>query len=75
MGTDLFQARLAVKYPRVWMHRPESIEYAAVSAVGFNADKTKAVVYVRFRRQGLLYILQKRDGTWISAFSGCGWIV
>src|SRR5687768_221352 len=35
-------ARLALKYPGIYNERPESPPYAAVSAVGFNADKTKA---------------------------------
>jgi hypothetical protein len=37
-------ARLAVKYPGGYQRRPESLDYAAVSAVGFNSDKTKAIL-------------------------------
>ena len=71
-------ARLAVKYPGTWMRRPESMEYAAVSAIGFNPERTKAVVYTRLRMSGSLLMLERRerDGTWVpSAFGGCGWIV
>src|SRR3954470_1231688 len=39
-------ARLALKYPGQWQRRPESMEYAGVSAVGFNASKTKAVISI-----------------------------
>ena len=70
-------ARLAVKYPGTWMRRPESMEYAAVSAVGFNAERTKAVMYLRLRMSGSLHMLEKRerDGTWVtSSVGGCGWI-
>jgi hypothetical protein len=71
-------ARLAVKYPGTWMRRPESMEYAAVSAIGFNPERTKAVVYVRLRMSGLLHMLEKRqsNGPWApSPLGGCGWIV
>jgi hypothetical protein len=43
-------ARLAKEYPfRSNAPRPGSIKYIAVSAVGFNAARTKALVYVRER--------------------------
>lgn len=68
-------ARLALKYPGQWQRRPESIEYAAVSAVGFNATKTKAIVYVRLRSNGGLYWIEKRRGKWDSTpRGGCTWI-
>jgi hypothetical protein len=54
------------------------MEYAAVSAIGFNPERTKAVVYTRLRMSGSLHMLERRerDGTWVpSAFGGCGWIV
>ena len=51
------------------------MEYAAVSAVGFNETKTKAMVYVRFRDQGGIELMELRDGKWISArLGGCAWI-
>lgn len=67
-------ARLEVKYPGTWMRRPESMEYAAVSAVGFNDAKTKAILYVRLRSQGDVYFMEKRDGLWVQPHGGCGWI-
>jgi len=71
-------ARLVLKYPGTWHTRPESIEYAAVSAVGFDVTKTKALVYVRLRSKGNLYARELRDGSWVLATlkNGCsGWIV
>jgi hypothetical protein len=67
-------ARLAVKYPGTWMRVPESMEYGAVSAVGFNSAKTKALLYVRLRSQGDVYFMEKRDRVWVQAHGGCGWI-
>jgi hypothetical protein len=45
-------ARLAIKYPGGWQRRPESLLFAAVSAVGFNGGKSKAVLYVRREDSG-----------------------
>jgi hypothetical protein len=70
-------ARLALKYPGRYQRRPESMEYAAVSAVGFNADKTKAMVSVRLRGRGDLRALERRENGWVSAYVtgvGCNWI-
>lgn len=68
-------ARLALKYPGIWQHRPESREYAAVSTVGFNQARTKAMVSVHVRRQGGVYVLEKRDGKWgVVRSGGCHWI-
>jgi hypothetical protein len=70
-------ARLALKYPGHWQQRPESIQYAAVSSVGFNEDKTKAVVYVRQRNSGNLHAREFVDGKWVipRLSRGCGgWI-
>ena len=68
-------ARLALKYPGTWQHRPGSIEYAAVSAVGFNAEKTKAMVYVGLRGSGTVYSVELREGHWVVApRAGCSWM-
>ena len=68
-------ARLALKYPGQWQRRPESIEYAAVSAVGFNATKTKAIVYVHLRSNGGVYWIEKRQDKWDhTPHGGCAWI-
>ncbi len=66
-------ARLALRYPGVWQRRPGSMEYAAVSAVGFNAAKTKAIVQVRLRGLGNYYFMERRDGKWV-AVRGCTWV-
>lgn len=69
-------ARLALKYPGRWQRRPESLEYAAVSAVGFNEGRTKAMVYVRLRSSGTTYAMELREGRWVHAVgpAACGWI-
>jgi hypothetical protein len=71
-------ARLRLKYPGPRNRLPESMEFAAVSAVGFNADKTKAIVLVQVRDQGAVRALERRDNGWVPAYVtgiGCGWIV
>ena len=68
-------ARLSRKYPGRWQRTPGSLEYAAVSAVGFNAARTKALVYVRLRMSGDILRMELKDGRWIAAQgSACGWI-
>ncbi len=68
-------ARLRLKYPGMWQRLPESMEFAAVSTVGFNPAKTKAIVYVRLRGQGDVYSRELREGHWVAAErNGCGWI-
>ncbi|HEY2431719.1 MAG TPA: hypothetical protein VGI12_03525 [Vicinamibacterales bacterium] len=68
-------ARLARKYPGGWQRRPESMEYWAVSAVGFNRDRTKSMVYVRSRMSGGVVRLEFKDGKWgDAAGETCGWI-
>jgi hypothetical protein len=51
-------------------HFPSSAGYLILSGVGFNSDRTIALVYVEHRCGGLCgaaryYILQKRDGRWV----------
>ena len=70
-------ARLRLKYPGRYNRLPESIEYAAVSAVGFSPDKTKAMVLVRLRTQGAVQMLERRGEEWARAYvtgGGCQWI-
>lgn len=68
-------ARLALKYPGIWQRRPESIEFVAVSAVGFNSAKTKAIVYVRSRSTGAMNFLERQAREWVHVPSaGCGWV-
>jgi hypothetical protein len=60
---------------------PESGGYILLSAVGFNADKTIAVVYMRHSCGGLcgegqFYVLNKQDGKWMHlSWKGgrCSW--
>ena len=68
-------ARLEQEYPGIWQRRPGSLEFAAVSAVGFNAAKTKALVYIRLRSSGQIYLIERRDGQWVASMEGlrCGW--
>jgi hypothetical protein len=67
-------ARLARKYPGLWQRRPESMEFAAVSAVGFNKAKTKALVSFRLRDRGDLRRVELQGGVWVAVGDGCGWI-
>ena len=68
-------ARLEQEYPGIWQRRPGSMEFAAVSAVGFNAAKTKALVYIRLRSSGQIHLMERRDGQWVASRGGvrCGW--
>ena len=53
-------ARRALMYPGTTQRRPAPMEYAAVSAVGFNAAKTKAIVSVSFRDRGFIQFMEIR---------------
>jgi hypothetical protein len=61
---------------------PDSGGYIQLSAVGFSADKTKALVYLAHYCGSLCgtggyAFLEKRDGKWVRATlkaSECGWI-
>jgi hypothetical protein len=61
---------------------PDSQGYIELSAVGFNADKTKAFVYIAHHCDTLCgasgyTFLEKRNGKWVKApvnASFCGWI-
>ena len=63
-------ARLALMYPGTRQRRRE-MKYAAVSAVGFNAAKTKAIVYVRVPDRGDIVFMELREGKWVIAPLGC----
>lgn len=58
-------ARLRRKYPG--HNVPPGAPYVAVSAVGFNAARTCAIVYLRRRGGGEVHFLEKRDGRWVQA--------
>jgi hypothetical protein len=69
-------ARLAAKYPGSSnAPRPGSLEYIAVSAVGFNAARTKALVYVRVRTSHIsdaVLMMELKERKWASAPQSCG---
>jgi hypothetical protein len=73
---DADAARLELKYPGLYNRRPESLEYAAVSGVGFSSDKTRAMVLVRLRGRGAVHLLERRGDEWVPAnvIGGCIWI-
>jgi hypothetical protein len=66
-------ARLGLQVPG---DQPDDPPYVAVSAIGFNSDKTKAIVYVRVRNRGHWSGMERRDGKWITAPDSeiCTWI-
>lgn len=69
-------ARLAKQYPeRSNGPRPGSIEYVAVSAVGFNAARTKALVHIHTRMQGGILRLIRNGNSWVRDPQGstCVW--
>jgi len=70
---EQINARLGLKVPG---DQPDVPPYVAVSAIGFNADKTKAIVYVRVRNRGRWSGMERRDGKWITAPDSeiCSWI-
>jgi hypothetical protein len=67
--------RLSATVRRIFNRGSESLEHAAVSAVGFSSDRTKAMVSVRLRRSGVLHLLQRTDDGWVPAVAsgGCEW--
>ena len=69
-------ARLKREYPGVWQRRPGSLDFVAFSAVGFNADKTKALVYVKTRSSFQMELMERRGDKWEASKEGvrCGGI-
>ena len=70
-------ARLAKQHPdRSNAPRPGSIEYVAVSAIGFNAARTKALLYAHTRTSGGTLRLVRSGDRWIRDPSGsaCSWV-
>lgn len=69
-------ARLAAQDPAMRnAPRPGSIRYIALSAVGFNAARTKALVYVRFRTlhfSDAVLMKELKDGKWVTGPRSCG---
>jgi hypothetical protein len=69
-------ARLERQYPGGWQRRPGSLDFVAVSAVGFNRDKTKALVSVQTRSSFRTYMLERQRDKWVGSKEGvtCGGI-
>ena len=69
--------RLVELYPGGWQRRPGQTDYAIVSAVGFNATKTRAIVGVNVGSSGSIHLVEKRDGHWGSSQTpgllSCAW--
>lgn len=65
-------AVLSLIYPGGWQRLPESIEYAAVSLVGFNESKTKAVVFDRTRSTEGFDDVALVNGQWVVPKLGFG---
>jgi hypothetical protein len=83
--SDLFAnttKNLSDRWRSFYSRYPDSDGYTELSAVGFNADKTKAFVYIAHHcgslcGAGSYTFLEKRDGKWVKASvsaSYCGWI-
>jgi hypothetical protein len=68
-------ARVAAKYPGLSnAPRPGSLQYVAVSAVGFNAARTKALVYGRSRMSDFseaLVMMELKQGKWVTGPRAC----
>ena len=69
--------RLLDLYPGVGRHSGREKDYLFVSAVGFNATKTRAIVGLEFHASGSIHLVEKRDGHWVTAGTPglltCGW--
>ena len=67
-------ARLEREYPGVWQRRPGSLDLVAFSAVGFNAEKTKALVPVRTRTSFQTTMMERLGDKWVGSKEGvaCG---
>jgi hypothetical protein len=62
------------RVPGTFPGRPGVVQYAVVSAVGFNRDRTKAIVSVHLRLQGWVSKLELKDRKWQPVGETCGWI-
>ena len=75
-------AQIKADYGWVEMQRRSGLEmmqYFAVSAVGFDKSKTRAVVAINRSNSGHLILLERRDGIWgapaATHLRACGWAV
>jgi hypothetical protein len=53
------------------------MDFVAVSSIGFDEPKARALMYARNRMRGGFVFLEKQDGRWQLRRSGvtCGWVV
>jgi hypothetical protein len=60
--------------PVSWQRRPGSLDFVAVSAVGFDVDKTKALVYVQTRTSFQTQMMGRLGDKWVAPKGGvaCG---
>ena len=66
---------LARQNPERMQNRPGSVAFAEFSAVGFDADRTRAIVYAHRRDAGGLYVMERHLDRWaVSSGWGCRWV-
>lgn len=77
--TQIFHGGVEKGWREFYERFPMSRGYSLVSAVGFNSDKTQALVYFGHHCGGLcgfgrFYLLEKKDGKWqVAPIVGCRW--
>ena len=81
MADELKSAIQTVGWEGFYQRYPDSGGWIELSAVGFNVDKTVAVVYMGHHcgplcGRGGFHVLEKKDGKWVTLDwegSGCSW--
>jgi hypothetical protein len=81
MADELKSAIQTVGWEGFYQRYPDSGGWIELSAVGFNVDKTVAVVYMGHHcgplcGRGGFHVLEKKDGKWVALDwegSGCSW--
>lgn len=81
MADELKSATQTAGWEGFYQRYPDSGGWIELSAVGFNVDKTVAVVYMGHHcgplcGRGGFHVLEKKDGKWVALDwegSGCAW--
>jgi hypothetical protein len=83
-GSDMSQLRSGNAWQTFYRHHPSYQGWIEVSAVGFNSDKTVAVVYIGYQcgeecAGGEFKALEKKNGTWQlltghGRWNHCAWV-
>jgi hypothetical protein len=81
MADELKSAIQTAGWEGFYQRYPDSGGWIELSAVGFNVDKTVAVVYMGHHcgplcGSGGFHVLEKKDGKWVALGwegSGCAW--